>query len=50
MDAAYDPFGFVGDQIAGWMLTHSEPYRKILDAMGGNDEMVTGYAGSRRCR
>ncbi|TQM25881.1 hypothetical protein [Nocardia bhagyanarayanae] len=43
-DAFYDPFGFVGDQIAGWMLTHCEPYRKILDALAGNDEMVGAYA------
>ncbi|MEU0505859.1 hypothetical protein [Nocardia sp. NPDC005998] len=43
-DACYDPFGFVGDQIAGWMLTHVEPYRKTLDALAGNDEMVQAYA------
>ena len=39
-----DPFGFVGDQIAGWMLTHAEPYRKVLDALAGNGEMVKGYS------
>ncbi|WP_330253678.1 hypothetical protein OG874_03480 [Nocardia sp. NBC_00565] len=43
-DAFYDPFGFVGDQIAGWMLTHVEPYRKTLDALAGNDEMVQAYS------
>lgn len=43
-DAVIDPFGFVGDQIAGWMLTHVEPYRKVLDALAGNDEMVEAYA------
>ncbi|MFC9895444.1 hypothetical protein ACFVMC_17320 [Nocardia sp. NPDC127579] len=44
VDAFYDPFGFVGDQIAGWMLSHFEPFRKTLDAMAGNGDMVDGYA------
>ncbi|UAK32368.1 hypothetical protein K8O92_32595 [Nocardia asteroides] len=45
-DAGLDPFGFVGDQIAGWMLTHVEPYRKVLDALAGNDKMVGAYSES----
>ncbi|MEU2040649.1 hypothetical protein [Nocardia niwae] len=45
-DAAFDPFGFVGDQIAGWMLTHVEPYRKVLDGLAGNDKMVEAYSKS----
>lgn len=36
-DAGLDPFGFVGDQIAGWMLTHVEPCRKVLDALKRQD-------------
>ncbi|WP_330232098.1 hypothetical protein OHA40_06180 [Nocardia sp. NBC_00508] len=40
----FDPFGFVGDQIAGWMLTHVEPYRKQLDGLAGNDKMVQAYS------
>ncbi|MEU7632437.1 hypothetical protein AB0C34_20990 [Nocardia sp. NPDC049220] len=43
-DACYDPFGFAGDLIAGWMLTHAEPYRKVLDAFAGNDNMVQAYS------
>ncbi|MEU4345171.1 hypothetical protein AB0H00_28605 [Nocardia sp. NPDC023852] len=43
-DVPGDPFGFVGDQIAGWMLTHAEYYRKILDGLAGNGEMVKGYS------
>ncbi|MEV6323827.1 hypothetical protein AB0M45_21925 [Nocardia sp. NPDC051787] len=42
--AGFDPFGFVGDQIAGWMLTHVEPYRRTLDGLAGNNEMVEGYS------
>ncbi|BDT95224.1 hypothetical protein IFM12275_52000 [Nocardia sputorum] len=45
-DAVVDPFGFVGDQIAGWMLTHVEPYRKVLDGLAGNDKMVAAYSAS----
>ncbi|MEU2254413.1 hypothetical protein ABZ540_14725 [Nocardia xishanensis] len=45
-DAVKDPFGFAGEQIAGWMLTHAEPYRKVLDALAGNDEMVKAYSES----
>jgi hypothetical protein len=45
-DAGFDPFGFVGDQIAGWMLTHVEPYRKVLDGLAGNDKMVGAYSES----
>ncbi|WP_327114395.1 hypothetical protein OHB12_34380 [Nocardia sp. NBC_01730] len=43
-DAPGDPFGFVGDQIAGWMLTHVEHYRKTLDGLAGNGQMVKGYS------
>ncbi|TLF73894.1 hypothetical protein [Nocardia cyriacigeorgica] len=39
-----DPFGFVGGQIAGWMLEHVEPLRKSLDALWGNADMVEAYA------
>ncbi|MGK8508630.1 hypothetical protein ACRS5S_11380 [Nocardia asiatica] len=45
-DAVFDPFGFVGDQIAGWMLTHVEPYRKVLDGLAGNSKMVEAYSAS----
>ncbi|MFI6169522.1 hypothetical protein ACIBCN_22260 [Nocardia sp. NPDC051052] len=41
-----DPFGYVGSQIAGWMLEHVEPYRKVLDGLAGNADMVKAYADS----
>lgn len=41
-----DPFGYVGSQIAGWMLEHVEPYRKVLDGLAGNSDMVKAYADS----
>ncbi|MGI5220795.1 WXG100 family type VII secretion target [Nocardia sp. CA-290969] len=39
-----DPFGFVGAQIAGWMLDHVEYLRRTFDALAGNPEMVEAYA------
>ncbi|MFI7000908.1 hypothetical protein [Nocardia sp. NPDC050175] len=41
-----DPFGYVGSQIAGWMLEHVEPYRKVVDGLAGNADMVKAYADS----
>ncbi|WP_280445184.1 hypothetical protein [Nocardia brasiliensis] len=45
-EAVTDPFGFVGSQIAGWMLQHVEPYRKVLDGLAGSPDMVKAYAKS----
>lgn len=42
--AYMDPFGFVGAQIAGWMLDHCEYLRRTFDALAGNPEMVEAYA------
>lgn len=42
--ACTDPFGFVGSQIAGWMLEHVEYLRRCFDALAGNPEMVEAYA------
>lgn len=41
---AADPFGFVGGQIAGWMLEHVDPIRMAFDALLGNPEMIQAYA------
>ncbi|MFQ6396704.1 hypothetical protein ACLMAJ_24980 [Nocardia sp. KC 131] len=43
-EAVTDPFGFVGSQIAGWMLEHLDVYRKTLDALAGSPDMVGAYA------
>lgn len=45
-EAFTDPFGYVGGQIAGWMFEHIEPYRKVLDGLAGNPDMVEAYADS----
>lgn len=45
-DAFVDPFGFAGDQIAGWIMTHVEPLRKVQDELAGNPGMVEAYAAS----
>ncbi|NEW42589.1 hypothetical protein GV794_24780 [Nocardia cyriacigeorgica] len=42
--AVGDPFGFVGGQIAGWMLEHVEPLRKCLDGLWGNPDMIEAYS------
>ncbi|TLG08680.1 hypothetical protein FEK35_17150 [Nocardia cyriacigeorgica] len=39
-----DPFGFVGGQIAAWMLEHVEPLRKSFDALWGNPDMIEAYS------
>ncbi|NKY34644.1 hypothetical protein HGA13_16405 [Nocardia speluncae] len=43
---AADPFGFVGGQIAGWMLEHVDPIRLAFDALLGNPGMIAAYAGT----
>ncbi|WP_328410646.1 hypothetical protein [Nocardia sp. NBC_00403] len=43
-EAVTDPFGFVGSQIAGWMLEHLDVYRKTLDALAGSPGMVEAYS------
>lgn len=39
-----DPFTFAGTQIAGWMLSHVEIYRRTLDALVGNPDIVEAYS------
>ncbi|MEU4315703.1 hypothetical protein [Nocardia sp. NPDC024068] len=45
-DAIKDPFGFVGTQIAKWMLEHIEPLRQAYEELSGNPTIVEAYSKS----